>query len=90
MDVNLGQYALSPLIGVFLTIIYKMVPIIPDKWKALISIGIGLGLGMTAIGYQGLSWTFVNIVDFALYGLMSGAAAVGLYEGVRTKTNPRA
>ena len=34
--------------------------------------------------------TFVNYVDYALFGFMSGAGAVGLYEGVyRTATNPR-
>ena len=89
MDVNLGQYALAPLIGILLTIVYKMVPTVPDKWKAVIAMGVGAGLGFIAIGYQGLPWTFVNVVDYFLYGALSGASAVGLYEGVRTKTNPR-
>ena len=79
-EVNLGQYAIPVLITVFLAIIFNFLAI-GDRYKSLIAIALGVGLGIIAIPYNKQPWTFVIIVDYVLYGMIAGAAAVGLYEG---------
>jgi len=88
-EVTFGQYGLPVILTIIMGVAYKFVNI-TDKYKALICIGIGTGLGLLALAYNELAWTVPNIVDYGLYGFMSGASAVGLYEGVyRTAANPR-
>lgn len=90
-DVQFGQYAIPVLLTVILAIAYKFVgqDRLKDKWKSLIACLVGIGLGFLALWYNGLDWNPVNIVDHAIYGLMTGAASVGLYELQRTVTKPR-
>jgi hypothetical protein len=88
-EVTFGQYAVPVILTVILGLVYKMVTTIPDKWKSLIAVGCGIGLGMIAIPYNSLPFTVVNIVDHAIYGLMTGASAVGLWELSRTVIKPR-
>jgi len=88
-EVKLGQYAIPVLLMVILGFIYKVVPEIPDRWKPLISAGLGVCLGLAAVLYAGKEWTFVNVVDYVLYGFMGGASAVGLYEVNRAIRKPR-
>lgn len=88
-EVTLGGYALPIVLSILMGVVFKVVPIV-DKWKALITIAAGTGLGILALFYAGKDPTIVNYVDYALFGFMSGAGAVGLYEGVyRTAANPR-
>ena len=88
MEIEFGAYAVPVILTVILGIVYKFVTF-GDKYKALISVLIGVGLGILAIPYKGIDWSVVSIVDHAIYGLMTGAAAVGLYELQRTVTKPR-
>lgn len=88
-EVTFGQYAVPVILTVVLGLIFKMVPAIPDKWKSLISVLCGIVLGLIAIPYNSMPWNVVNIVDHAIYGLMVGASAVGLYELSRTVVKPR-
>ena len=94
MEVNFGQYALPIILTVFLSIIYKIAgnpdgtSAIPDKAKPVIAICLGMALGIVGMFYQGVAPVFKNIVDFTLYGLMTGAAAVGLWEGFRATVHP--
>lgn len=88
-EITFGGYALPVLLSILMGMLFKLVPI-ADRWKALITIAAGTGLGILALFYAGKEPTFVNYVDYALFGFMSGAGAVGLYEGVyRTAANPR-
>lgn len=88
-EVTFGQYGLPVVLTIFMGVIFKVIPI-ADRWKALLTIAVGTGLGILGLAYAGKPWTLPFIVDYALYGFMSGAGAVGLYEGVyRTATNPR-
>jgi uncharacterized membrane protein YadS len=89
MEISFGGYAMPVVLSIILGLAFKFTGVIPDKWKALVSVSCGIGLGMLGIAYQGLEWSVVNVVDFGLYGLMTGAAAVGLYELQRTATRPR-
>jgi len=89
MEVSFGQYAVPVILTVVLAIVYKLVPNVPDKFKAVIAVVVGIVLGILAIPYNSLPWSAVNIIDHAIYGLMIGASAVGLYELQRTVTKPR-
>ena len=87
-DITFGGYAVPLILTVILAIVYKFVTF-GDRYKALLAVGVGIGLGILAIPYKGLDWTVVYVVDYALYGFMTGAAAVGIYELQRTVTKPR-
>jgi len=91
-EVVFGNYSLPLILTILLAIVYKFLPVLKDKdkYKAAIAVGIGIILGILAIPYKGLDWTMVTVFDYGLYGLMTGAAAVGLYELQRTVTKPRA
>lgn len=88
MEVEFGAYAVPVILTVILGIIYKFITF-GDKYKALFAVLIGIGLGILAIPYKELDWTVVSLVDHMIYGLMTGASAVGLYELQRTVTKPR-
>ena len=88
-EVTFGQYGLPVVLTIIMGVSYKVVNI-GDKYKALITIALGTGLGILGLAYAGKAWNVANVVDYALYGFMTGAGAVGLYEGVyRTAANPR-
>lgn len=81
-DVQLGQYGIPVLITIFLMVVYNFAgERIPKRARPLISIGLGIVLSLLAIGYSELDYTFVNIIDYILYGVMMGASASGLYSG---------
>lgn len=81
-DVMLGHYALPVILMVVLSVIYWVAnDSIPNQFKPLIALGVGVVLGIFAMFYAELKPTFINVVDYVLYGLMAGAAAIGLYEG---------
>ena len=94
MEINFGQYALPVVLTVLLAIIYKIAgnpdgtSTIPDRAKPVIAILLGMALGIAGMFYQGIKPNFKSIVDFTLYGLMAGAAAVGLWEGFRATIHP--
>lgn len=81
MEINFGQYSLPVIITVFLSIVFKVLPGVADGAKPFIAIILGMALGIVGIFYAGLQPTFPVVVDHVLYGLMTGAAAVGLWEG---------
>lgn len=88
-EVTFGQYGLPVVLTVFMGVFFKFIPI-SDRWKALFTILVGTGLGILGLAYAGKTWEVKNVVDYALFGFMAGASAVGLYEGVyRTTANPR-
>ena len=90
-EVVFGNYSVPLVLTILLAITYKYLPALKDndKYKAAIAVGIGILLGILVIPYKGLDWSIITIVDYSLYGLMTGAAAVGLYELQRTVTKPR-
>lgn len=87
-EVSLGKYSIPVIMMVILGLFYK-IPGIKNKHKPLLAIAIGIVLGIIAIPYTGKAFTFVNVVDFVLYGLMTGASAVGLYESAKSLYRPR-
>lgn len=88
MEVSFGGYALPVVLTVLLSFVYRVITV-NDRWKAPLAIVCGIALGLVGLAYQGLPWTVVNIVDFVLYGFMTGAGAVGIYELQRAATRPR-
>ena len=88
-EIKLGAYGLPFLLTIGLGIIYLVAKSIPDRIKPLITIGVAIGLSLLALGYAGMPWTFKLVVDYVLYGLIMGAAAIGIYESKRAVFNPR-
>lgn len=91
-EVTLGQYSLPLLLTVILGISFKLIGEgLADRWKSIIALGLGLGLGLLAMVYnQEPPFAMKIVIDYALFGFMAGAAAVGLYEAQRSIRNPRA
>jgi peptidoglycan/LPS O-acetylase OafA/YrhL len=85
MEINFGTYALPVVLMVILALFYRIVGTeVNNRWKSVIAILAGVGLGIAGIAYNEQPWTAKIIIDYALYGFMQGAAAVGLWE-VTTK-----
>ena len=86
-EISLGQYALPVIMTVILALVYKSfekadgTSSINNRLKPWIAIWIGIGLGSINLFYGGGTATFKTIVDAVLYGVMTGASAVGLWEG---------
>lgn len=79
--VKFGAYALPFLMTAFLAIIFSFATF-SDRIKNAVAILLGIGLSIAYLPYKGLPWTFVNIFDYTLYGLIQGAAAVGLWKTI--------
>ena len=85
MEIQFGAYALPLVLMVFLALAYRIVGgEVPNRWKSIIAVMAGIGLGVAGIAYNEQPWTAKIIIDYAMYGFMQGAAAVGLWE-VTTK-----
>ena len=85
MEINFGTYALPVVLMVILALFYRIVGTeVSNRWKSVIAILAGVGLGVAGIAYNEQPWTAKIVIDYALYGFMQGAAAVGLWE-VTTK-----
>jgi hypothetical protein len=90
-DMSIGQYSIPFLLTIILTLVYKFVPVIPDKWKALLSGCFGVVLAILSMFYSApVEITFQMWVNTIIGGFLIGMSAVGLYEATRTVTNPRA
>jgi multisubunit Na+/H+ antiporter MnhB subunit len=84
-EIQFGAYALPVVLMVLLGLVYRITgENIPNRWKSVIAIVAGCGLGLAGVAYNSQPWTAKVIIDYALYGFMQGAAAVGLWE-VTTK-----
>lgn len=88
-ELALAGYGLPLILMVVLGVVYKVVPAVPDRYKALIAVAVGIGLGLVTIVYEGVGWNAKTVIEGVLSGLMTGAASVGLYEVSRTKVKPR-
>jgi len=87
---SIGQYSVPFLLTIILTLVYKFVPIIPDKFKALIAGASGVGLAILAMFYSApVEITFQLWVNTIIGGFLIGMSAVGLYEATRTVVKPR-
>lgn len=91
-EITIGTYTIPVILMVVLGVIYKIFTSIPDRWKALIAICVGIVIGIVAMFYN-VAVAVIGIkivINYVLLGLMAGAAAVGLYEGVwKTSASPR-
>jgi len=86
-EISFGQYALPVILTVVLAVIYKQfdkadgTSSLPNRIKPLIAIGAGICLGVVGMFYNGVQPAFKAVVDYVLYGFMTGCSAVGLWEG---------
>jgi hypothetical protein len=87
-EITFGPYAAPVILTVVLGVIYKFINF-SDRWKVGIAVLCGIGLGFLAIAYQGLQWTVVTIVDYAIYGLMLGASSIGLHQLQKQARKPK-
>jgi hypothetical protein len=88
-DISLGQYSLPFILGAILTMFFKMFSVVVDRWKPLIAVVAGTGLGYVALLYSGEVQTAKIIIDYLLYGFVSGLGAIGAYEVARVAYKPR-
>ena len=85
MEINFGVYALPVVLMVMRGLFDRFVGTeVSNRWKSLIAVVAGCGLGIAGIAYNEQPWTAKIVIDYAMYGFMQGAAAVGLWE-VTTK-----
>jgi len=89
-DMSIGQYSVPFLLTLILMLIYKFVPVIPDKFKALLAGAVGVSLAILSMYYSApVEITFQTWVNTIIGGFLIGMSAVGLYEATRTVLNPR-
>lgn len=87
MEINFGAYSLPVVLTIILTFIFRFIgeDRIPKRVKPAVALVAGIGLGMAAVAYNAEPWTAKVIIDYGIYGIVQGAAAIGLWE-VTTKT----
>jgi len=89
-DMTIGQYSVPFLLTIVLGLIYKFIPVIADRYKALVAIVFGVALAIVSMFFSAPETvTFQMWVNSVIGGLLIGASAVGLYEAQRTVTKPR-
>jgi len=89
-EIQIGQYSIPIILMVILGIIYNVSgETLSNRIKPIISVVIGMMLGMVALLRGGLPFDIQHVIDYVLYGFMSGAAAVGIYETKRAIWRPR-
>jgi hypothetical protein len=89
-DMTIGQYSVPFLLTIILTLVYKFIPVIPDKFKALLAGVSGVALAVLSMFYSApVEITFQVWVNTIIGGFLIGMSAVGLYEATRTVTRPR-
>ncbi len=81
-EVAIGQYSVPVVLAIVLGIIYNaMGDSLSNRPKPLIAIGVGITFGLVAMVYNQAPSEIPVYINYALYGLMKGAEAVGIYEG---------
>jgi hypothetical protein len=89
-DMTIGQYSVPFLLTIILTLVYKFIPVIPDKFKALLAGVSAVALAVLSMFYSApVEITFQVWVNTIIGGFLIGMSAVGLYEATRTVTRPR-
>lgn len=91
-EVTLAGYAVPFLLSLVLGIIYKLLPVINDRYKTPLAMIVGVILSIAAMFYNKEAGTPLSgkmWIDFILYGVMLGASATGLYELQRSVRKPR-
>lgn len=86
MDTMIGGYSLPVLITVFLAIVYSTFNV-PKKYKPLISVLLGICIGVLSMFINHVVRTPENVAQYIVVGLMSGAAASGLYSSQKSVRN---
>lgn len=79
-DLSFGQYPLPFLLTIIMAFIYKAIPVIPDRLKGFITVGVAVGLGYLWMLYSEVAVDVRSMVDTFAYCFIQGAAAVGIYE----------
>jgi len=88
-----GPYVLPfPIaLATFLSIFYSLfnqsdgTNILSDRFKNAVALVLGMGFGILVMLQKGLPVTVPNFVGWAVFGLLEGAAAVGLYKSVKVQ-----
>jgi hypothetical protein len=89
-DTNIGQYSLPFILTAILGLLYKWAgDKIPDRFKPVIAAILGTALGYVALIYSGKPQEGKVIIEYLLFGFISGLGAVGTYELTRVAYNPR-
>jgi len=78
-EIQIAGYAGAALMMVLLAITYKIFDF-SDKSKPLIAGGLGILLGIAALFYNEVQVTVKSVIEYAVIGLMTGAAAAGLWD----------
>lgn len=89
-EMTIGQYAVPFVLSIIMGLIYKFVPVITDRYKALLTVIIGVVLAVISMYYAGPETvTFQMWANSLIGGILIGAGAIGIYEVQRTVTRPR-
>ena len=90
---TIGQYAVPFVLSIIMGLIFKFIPAITDRYKALLTVLFALVLAVVAMYFgleEGGMVTFRMWINSIIGGILIGASAIGVYEVQRTVTKPRA
>uniref|UniRef100_A0A6M3LSS7 Putative holin n=1 Tax=viral metagenome TaxID=1070528 RepID=A0A6M3LSS7_9ZZZZ len=79
-DLSFGQYTLPFILTMISMFLFRVVPQIPDRLKAVVTVCLGVALGYLWLHYMGVECTVKSVMDSLFYGFVQGCAAVGIYE----------
>lgn len=87
-ELSIGAFGVSIVLSVLLRLLYNTFEF-SNRVKPWIAVSIGVALGVIVMYYNlavGTVVGFKMIVDYVLYGFMTGATAVGMYEMTKKST----
>lgn len=84
-EITFGQYAIPVVLTVVLSFLYRITKadgtaLFSDRFKPMFAVLIGMAFGVLAMFYNAKDPNLKHIVDYVLYGFMTGAGSVGLWE----------
>jgi hypothetical protein len=89
-DLSIAGYSVPVLLTVVMGLIFKFVPVITDRYKAVLTVVAAIILAVGArVSEVNDVITLAMWVETVIGGVLIGAAAIGLYEIQRTVSKPR-
>ena len=79
-EIMIGSITLPVALTIALSMLFYVVPNVPNRIKPLIAVTFGIGLSFVGLLYVSGDMTFQNVVNSVVAGFVSGTSATGIHQ----------